>query len=355
MFANVKVTKYFFATFVFLFLQGAVSVAAEDASFYHSRGLERYSQKDFPGAIEMWRKEIDVNPDSAWAYYDIGVAYEQMGRYDQAFQWKKKAVDLNPDSGRFYWGAGISLGFNKDYEKALVYLKKGVSLGHTTAEAYGWISECYYRLGKFKEAEANLIEALKINPSYDYARGMLKSDRKAFPHITDEKIKMFQERYAQREAKRKKESPQDVKNKLKKQAELKERLLQIEEERKQLGKIPTPLSRFRETALFLMALLAAAVFYFKLWHPVYRVAGDVHFRAGRYEAAAKFYEKLLDARGGRSAPYDKLKEIYLKTGRQDAKAVHVLEKVYRENPEDKDVIIALANAYARKDARDELV
>lgn len=83
---------------------------------------------------------------------------------------------------------------------------------------------------------------------------------------------------------------------------------------------------------------------------MYLLSGDRYFRAERYAPAAHYYEKLWGIRNGKYVPYEKLKEIYIKLCRKDEKAIHVFEKTYKENPEDKEVITALANAYAEKTA-----
>lgn len=295
----------------------------KETSAYHSKGLEYFNAKQYEAAVEMWQKEIEGNPKSAWAHYNIGLAYEQMKNYEEAFSWKKKAIDIDPKNGRFYWGAGVNLGQMGKYKEALEYFEKALTSGYQTAETYGWIAYSYYNLDStpqgLTKVKENLTKALFINPDYDFGRGLLKA-------ITSERE--FEETMAKVNTER---------------GDGLEKVFQ-----ENLPGLPFYFKYSKEIIFTLLVLALLLFLYFKPWYSYYLYAGDRHFKAQQHEKAATYYEKLFAIRNGRHIPYDNLKSVYLKLGRMDEKAIHVYEKIYKNNPENKNIIQTLANAYARK-------
>jgi len=58
-----------------------------------SRGRE-----NFADAVVLFRKALQVNPDSDEAYFNLGKAYLGLGRTEDAIRCFKKAAVFNPDS-----------------------------------------------------------------------------------------------------------------------------------------------------------------------------------------------------------------------------------------------------------------
>lgn len=334
-----------------LFLYPA-AVFSQTPEYFHQKGLEYYNQRNYKAAIDMWKKELELNPKNPWPYFDIGVAYEYMGELAEAFEWKNKAVELEPKNGRFYWGAGLDLAYNQGWPRAVDYFKKALSLGYVTAEVYGWLSECYFQMGNMKEAEKNLIEALKVNPSYSYALNLI-GEGKRFPGITQDTVKKFEAEFKKRQEEAIKKMPKAERQKLIDKEKRREQLLAqskaIEQEKKQQAlNVPFYIKHARALVFLFVLFLFVAVSLAKPWYAYYRYAGTQYFNKGDYENASLHFEKLFEYRGGALIPYEKLKIIYLKLGRKDEKAVLVFEKIYKENPEDKEIITALAEAYAKE-------
>ena len=55
-------------------------------------GIERYEE-----AIELWKRALAYNPDSALAYFNLGYANLCIGRYDDAYKATKRSLELQRD------------------------------------------------------------------------------------------------------------------------------------------------------------------------------------------------------------------------------------------------------------------
>lgn len=65
---------------------------------YFLAGKNRLQARDFPGAIEMFEKALDVNPRSASAHFELGILYEQQqGDFASALYHYQRAVNLRAD------------------------------------------------------------------------------------------------------------------------------------------------------------------------------------------------------------------------------------------------------------------
>ena len=77
---------------------GATGASDEQKDPYYLAGKNRLQELDYPGAIEMFEKALDVNPRSASAHFELGVLYEQrQGDYAAALYHYQKAVNLRAD------------------------------------------------------------------------------------------------------------------------------------------------------------------------------------------------------------------------------------------------------------------
>ena len=63
------------------------------AGAYNNLGNAYYNQGNLTKAIQMWEKAIELNPDDADAYYNLGLAYHY-DDFDQALFYYKKAARL---------------------------------------------------------------------------------------------------------------------------------------------------------------------------------------------------------------------------------------------------------------------
>jgi tetratricopeptide (TPR) repeat protein len=75
---------------------------------------------DLPAAISWFEKAIAVNPNSADAYKDLGVAYGFSGQYEKSIEMSLKAARLKPDDAQIFVNIGINyrtLGMEKEAEE----------------------------------------------------------------------------------------------------------------------------------------------------------------------------------------------------------------------------------------------
>ncbi|MFQ4141201.1 tetratricopeptide repeat protein [Chlorogloeopsis sp. ULAP02] len=108
---------------------GVVATAPKADDFY-LKGNEKYSQKDYKGAIADYTEAIRLNPNYIAAYYNRGLVRSALGDKQGAIADYNSALKINPNDAK-------------------AYLNRGVA---------------YYALGNLQLAIADSNSALKINP-----------------------------------------------------------------------------------------------------------------------------------------------------------------------------------------------
>ncbi len=70
-------------------------------------------------ALDLWHRVIRLNPDDAFAHFNIGGLLIKAGRYDESLKASEKARQLNPHSRGTLYNLSIAYFFCGNYEKAI--------------------------------------------------------------------------------------------------------------------------------------------------------------------------------------------------------------------------------------------
>ncbi|MBL7086954.1 MAG: tetratricopeptide repeat protein [Candidatus Cloacimonetes bacterium] len=93
-----------------------------------------------PGIVyknkENYNKAIDIDPEGADAYYNMGIAYYNKGNYDKAIDCYQKAIDIDPDLSDAYNNMGIAYGDKDNYDKEIECYQKAIEVKSDYADAY---------------------------------------------------------------------------------------------------------------------------------------------------------------------------------------------------------------------------
>ncbi|MCL2925167.1 MAG: tetratricopeptide repeat protein [Trichodesmium sp. MAG_R04] len=79
-------------------------------------------------AIALYHQIIEINPNFAWAYNNLGDAFAQQGRLDEAISYYSKSLNINPNSAWLFYRLGEALAQQGDLETAIGYLKKAIEI-----------------------------------------------------------------------------------------------------------------------------------------------------------------------------------------------------------------------------------
>lgn len=117
-------------------------------------------------ALELFQKELEVQPFHVPSMLQTAFEYLKRGAYDEALPWAKKAAELDPSSfparhalGRIFLDKG-------DIDRAIAELERGIKLAPTSPELRFVLSKAYARAGRREDAERERKEYLRLDEMF---------------------------------------------------------------------------------------------------------------------------------------------------------------------------------------------
>lgn len=130
-------------------------------------------------AARSYLKVTELQPDNAWAFGNLGVAYMELGDNRRALVSLEKSIAITPDAYT-YANLGTVRYWQGDFEEAARATQAAIKLLPDEAWIHRNLGDAYARLGRRQEAEGSYAEAvrlseelLRVNPKDSYARAKL--------------------------------------------------------------------------------------------------------------------------------------------------------------------------------------
>lgn len=131
-------------------------------------------EKNPQEAKSLLLNAVQLDPKSAKGYFQLGVAYMKLKEYPEAIEAYKKSGTLDPNFPDTYFNLGYIYAMGKDFSKAEKMYNRTVNLKPS------YLDEALFNLGmvqewqgKRKESIENLERALSVNPNNEMARKFL--------------------------------------------------------------------------------------------------------------------------------------------------------------------------------------
>ncbi|MEE9542426.1 MAG: tetratricopeptide repeat protein [Thermodesulfobacteriota bacterium] len=115
-------------------------------------------------AVKELTKAIELNRDPL-IYYDVGLAYVKLKRYDEALRAFEKTIDFDSKFDRGYYGLGLAYYYKTDFVGAYKYFEKHIDMAGDKSEelAYKLIGLAAFNIKKFDKAAIYLKRAAFLN------------------------------------------------------------------------------------------------------------------------------------------------------------------------------------------------
>jgi tetratricopeptide (TPR) repeat protein len=124
-------------------------------------------------SVTLFSHAIEVTPNNHVAYNNLGLAYNDLGRYTEAIEEFSQAIKIKPYFGRAYFNLGFSYGSLGRLPEAIEAFKRAIEIRPNYAEAYNNIGNAYGKLSRRRDAVEAYRQAVKIRPDYALAHNNL--------------------------------------------------------------------------------------------------------------------------------------------------------------------------------------
>jgi len=127
-----------------------------------------------PGeAVEAYRQVIELAPDSAETWNNLGVAHKALRDLPEAERCCRRAVELSPEFADAHHNLGNVLNHRRRPEEAAACFRTAIDLRPYDGDSYRHLGMALYSVGKIEEAEAVFRQWVGFDPENEVACHLL--------------------------------------------------------------------------------------------------------------------------------------------------------------------------------------
>ena len=152
-----------------------MEMSPQEADGFYNLGVAYTKQNSFDQAVKRFKEAIQIDPNHAKAYFGLGAAFAAQGHIDEAIQAWKEAVRISPRYAEAYFRLGVALklkGFMAEAEEAW---EKAVAYEPHHAEAHYCLGLVYVDQNQIDRAINELRTSVQIDPENVHAYFVLAS------------------------------------------------------------------------------------------------------------------------------------------------------------------------------------
>ena len=148
-------------------LRRARELAPQSPQVHSELGLLAVAQSNMVGAVSWFKYVLDLKPDYADGYHNLGSAYQAIGDYSAAVVCFKKAIELNlSDPNEAYCNLGFALAQTGDTTGAIDSLSRVLTSNPNDPRAIFGLGIVSVMRGNFNEALEKYRRVIGIDPTF---------------------------------------------------------------------------------------------------------------------------------------------------------------------------------------------
>lgn len=155
-------------------LQKALSFEPDNATVLDLLGAIYAGTGERKLAEEMWLKALELEPSRVNLLVNLGLLAEEKGNLIKAENYYQKAVQTDEEwwGSFFYYGSFLQR--QKRYEEAVNWLEKAARKNNGHFQTYQNLAATQLELGRYDEAQENLLHLLRLAPDNTVRRRSLQ-------------------------------------------------------------------------------------------------------------------------------------------------------------------------------------
>jgi tetratricopeptide (TPR) repeat protein len=137
-----------------------------DAETHTIRGASAFYQHRWNDALFHFKRAVEVDPNSADAYDNLGVVYARLGQWPNAIAAYRKAIEIDPDYANAHFNMGLAHCNLEQWPDAIAAYKKAVASSVFFPRAYCNMGYVYCELKQYENAIATYKKAVSLYPEH---------------------------------------------------------------------------------------------------------------------------------------------------------------------------------------------
>jgi tetratricopeptide (TPR) repeat protein len=122
--------------------------------------------KDFPRAIEAYKRALRLNPNLAYVQNNLGYSYLLQGNFDSAIDAFKAAIILDDENERYHNNLGLAYAKKGLYDQAF----KEFIAGRDEAKAHYKMAQVLSQMHEYDRAETHFFMSSKLSSKFQQTK-----------------------------------------------------------------------------------------------------------------------------------------------------------------------------------------
>ncbi len=135
------------------------------AQLAYDDGMDFMEQENYENAILKFTKAIEIDPNFAFSWDNLGVCFRKSNQYEEAIEAYKKSLEINPEGRMPLMNIAVTYNLKKEFDQAIIYYNKFISIYHSDPEGYYGLGLILYTNNQQEDGLDNLIHAYTIYSS----------------------------------------------------------------------------------------------------------------------------------------------------------------------------------------------
>ena len=135
---------------------------AQNALAWFERALAREQRADVAGACQAYRRAIELDPEMADAYINLGRLQQEQGAVEEAARLYHLAIECTPDDPVAHYNLAITLEDQRHLAAAVSHYQRALAYDPDFADAHFNLGRLLDRLGRHSEAIRHLLNYKKL-------------------------------------------------------------------------------------------------------------------------------------------------------------------------------------------------
>jgi tetratricopeptide (TPR) repeat protein len=148
-------------------LEKALAVDPKNWKAHNNMALASIDLGEFAVAEAHYRESLAIEPQPA-IYNDLGFVLDRQGLADEAAELYRKSLELDPDSASAHYNLATSLARRGEFAEAERHFRAALEV-NPSAPAYTALAFVVWQQGRVDEASARLHDAIEVDPKYPAA------------------------------------------------------------------------------------------------------------------------------------------------------------------------------------------
>ncbi|MCL2025892.1 MAG: tetratricopeptide repeat protein [Leptospirales bacterium] len=138
------------------------------------QGMVYHDKSEYDKAIEVYKKALELDPESPLANYEIALTYMYKGNNEKAIEHCDVIINAGPVTMvDAYIVKGSALSNLGKMQESIALFNEGIEKFGQNHLLYYNLAFVYYKIEDFENAEKNLLKALALNPAHQSSHLLL--------------------------------------------------------------------------------------------------------------------------------------------------------------------------------------